>query len=506
MRKNILLYALYDEKWMGGIYYLKNILFQLSISNEAKEKYCYYMFTKSDLLNEFSEFIQKMRIEVIECNQSDEVQEQLILACTNNNIDVFFPVFGGGYTWLMKDISLYWIPDFQEIYLPENFVSQEIEARRRIRNYITYEHEKLILSSNDACNDYKKLCPNNIENVFVVHFTSYANSLVKQTPDDFEEFVMNKFEIQYEYVFVANQFWKHKNHIVVLKAMNVIINEKKENLHLICTGAMNSYGEKDEYVESLYRYVRENNLEKYVHFLGLVDRKEQLCIMKNAKILIQPSKFEGWGCSVEDGKALGKEILLSDINVHKEQQYPKSLLFPQDDYGTLADLIVSNSSETQKYDLKYGEKYVMQKVLEYSKELQTAIDSIEINSRKNYLEELEIQRKDKIIKLFGDLRQNQICIYGIGKCTEKMLTSCKKIFGSLDFIYSDSDEIKWGMNYEGGTVYPPSELLNLGVKRIVISSIKYQEDIYRSLEKLKPDIEIVKIYNSNKELNEPLWV
>lgn len=506
MRKNILICALSGKNWMGGIYYIKNLLFQLSISDEANDKYSYYIFTKNDMINEFSEFIQKMKIVVIEYNEDDEIQEQLIRTCTDNNIDVVLPVVGGGYSWLINDISLYWIPDFQEVHLPENFSSSVIESRRRIRNYISDEQKKLILSSNDACNDYRNLCKKNIDNVFIVHFTSYISSLVEQITFDFENQVMNKYEIKYEYIFVANQFWKHKNHIVVLKAMNVIINERKEEMHLICTGAMNSYGEKDEYVENLYKYVKENNLEKYVHFLGLVDRKEQLCIMKNARILIQPSKFEGWGCSVEDGKALGKEILLSDINVHKEQQYPKSVVFPQDDYETLADLVLNRFSSAQKYDLEYGNKYVMQKASQYSKELQKAIDSIEINEKKNYLDELERLRKEKLIKLFGDLRQNQICIYGVGKCTQKMIKSCKKIFGNTDFIYSDSDERKWGLNYEGGTVYPLSEVLKLGIKRIVISSIRYQEEIYQSLKKFEKDIDIVKIYNSDKEKNETLWI
>lgn len=505
MYKNILICALGGKTWIGGIYYVKNLLFQLSISDRAADKYRYYMFANNDIINEFSEFVQKMKIVVIECNETEEVQEQLILACDDNNIDVVLPVVGGGYTWIIKDISLYWIPDFQEIHLPENFVSYVIENRKRIRNYISDEREKLILSSNDAYNDYRNLCPRNIDNVFVVHFTSYIGSLIEQMTTDFENQVMNKYEIKYEYVFVANQFWKHKNHIVVLKAMNWIINKGEEKIHLVCTGAMNSYGEQDKYVESLYRYVQENALQKYVHFLGLVDRKEQLCIMKNARILIQPSKFEGWGCSVEDGKALGKEIFLSDINVHKEQQYFKSVLFPQDNHEVLANLILDRFLCAQKYDLEYGNKYVMQKALQYSKELQEAIDSIEVGNRKNHMDELERLRKEKIIKLFGDLKQNQICIYGVGKCTEKMIKSCKKILGNTDFIYSDSDKRKWGINYAGGKVYSLSEVLKLGVKRIVISSIRYQEQIYQSLRKHENDIEIVKIYNSDKEMNEALW-
>lgn len=504
MRKNILMYALAGKNWLGGIYYIKNLLFQLSISDEAQNKYSYYMIVNKDVINEFSEFIQPMKIEMIECNETDELQ--LLSVCNDFQIDVVLPIGGGGYTWLIKDISLYWIPDFQEIHLPENFSLYDIEDRKRTRDYISNEHGKLILSSNDAYNDYKNLCPQNKDNVFVVHFTSYIKPLIEQMTDDFEKQVMEKYKIKYEYIFVANQFWKHKNHIVVLRAMNMLINERKEKIHLVCTGFMNSYDERDEYVDNLYKYVENNNFQEYVHFLGLVERIEQLCIMKNARLLVQPSKFEGWGCSVEDGKVLGKEMLISDINVHKEQQYPKATLFPQNDAEALAKLILDKFSHAQKYDLEYGNQYVMQKAEQYSKEFQKAIDSIKIDNNKDYLEELERRRKEKIIELFGDLCQNQICIYGVGNCTRNMIKNCRQILGYAGFVYSDSDENKWGTDFEGGKVYSPSQILNLGVKRIVISSIKYQEEIYQSLKKFEKDIEIVKIYNSDKEMREVLWI
>ncbi len=506
MGKNILICVLGGKGWLGGVYYIKNLLFQLSISNEAQNKYHYFMLIQNDIIDEFQEFIKSMKIYVIKCSKTADLQEQLLLTCTDYNIDVVLPVQGGGYTWLINNICLYWIPDLQEIHLPENFSADELELRKRIRSYIAEEHKGLILSSSDAYNDYKSLYPQNLDNVFVAHFVSYIKPMVEAMSDSFEKEIINKYGIRYDYIFVSNQFWRHKNHIVVLKAINKIVHEREEKIHLVCTGLMESYGRTDEYTKSLFRYVEEHNIQEYVHFLGLLERKEQLCLMKNARMLIQPSKFEGWGCSVEDGKVMGKKILLSDINVHKEQQYLKSELFPQDDYKILADIILNKFWNIPKYDLEYGNKYVMQKALEYSEELQKAIDAIQTFEKKDYLDELERRRKEKMVQLFGDLKQDQICIYGIGRCTEKLIESCQRVFGNSNFIYSDSDERKWGIDFGHGKVYSPSCLLKLGIKRIVISSIKYQEEIYQSLKEIEDDIDIVKIYNSSKELNEILWL
>lgn len=506
MRKNILVCAMGGEGWLGGIYYIKNLLFQLSISDDAKNKYHYFMMIQDGLADEFLEFIQAMEIVVIKCDRTDDIQLRLLSACTEYKIDVVFPIQGGGYTWLINDISLYWIPDFQENYLPEKFSDEELKARKQTRNYIAKKHKGLILSSHDSYNDYVRFYPENVNHVFVAHFVSYIKPVIEEMTSHFEEMILDKYGIQYDYVFVSNQFWKHKNHIVVLKAMNEIINERREKIHLVCTGFMESYGKNDPYTMSLCRYVEECGIQEYIHFLGLLERKEQLCLMKNSKLLIQPSKFEGWGCSVEDGKVMGKEILMSDIDVHKEQQYSKSILFPPDDYETLADCILNHFSGARKYDLDYGNQYLMQKAIQYSGELQRAIDSINADNKKDYLDELVCRRKEKIKTLFGGLKQNQICIYGVGKCSDKMIKSCKEIFGDTDFIYSDSDERKWGTDYEGGKVYPFSEVLKLGVKRIVISSIRYQEQIYQSLKKYENDLEIVKIYHSDMEMNEILWI
>ncbi len=501
MQKNVLMYVFGERNWMGGIYYVKNLLFQLSISCEARKKYRYFILANNSVISEFLELIDSMNIIVIE---RDGALEQLLSVCTEYNIDVVLPIYGEAYTWIIKELCLYWIPDFQEIYFPENFSAKDIEDRKVLRQYIAQEHAGLILSSEDVYSDYKKLYPQNVNNTFVVHFVSAIGDMVRQITPGFEKNVMEKYEIRDDYIFIANQFWKHKNYIVVLKAMNEIINQKGIKLHLVCTGFMN--GREDDYIDGLYQYVEEHGLKYYIHFCGLVDRKEQLCLMKNAKLLIQPSKFEGWGCSVEDAKVMGKEMVLSDIAVHKEQQYPKAILFPPNDSKALAMIIIENINKAQKFNFEYGSQYTVKKAHIYAQELQKAIDSIEVKEKKNYLLELERLRDERIEQLFKGIPLEQICIYGVGKCTEQMIESCIHVFGNVSFVYSDSDEKKWGMDFKNGKVFPPSELLNLGIKRIIISSINYQEEIYNIIKKFEKNIEIVKIYNSPKERNEPLWL
>lgn len=505
MKINVLLYYIFiEKKWMGGIYYIKNLLFQLSLASKTAEKYNLFLCTNDTILDEFEDLAERMHIRVIPYNHTSE---QVLEICSDYDIDVVLPVTGEGYTWLLNDICFYWIPDFQDVFLPQNFDSSELAYRKEMRSYIAKEHRGLILSSQDSYSRYKMLYPEHVDNVFIVHFVSSVSTLLCQITQKTVEDVMDKYKINYDYVFVANQFWRHKNHQIVLKALDQIINEEKKEIHLICTGLVQSYAEeKNEYVEGLYQYIEEHSLGRYVHFLGLLDRTEQLCIMKNSKMLIQPSKFEGWGCSVEDAKVMGKTIILSDIEVHKEQQYAKSVLFPPDDGETLAAIIMENVGKEEKFDLEYGNHYMMEKAQQYSQELQEAIDFMGKQGKRNYLSELSALRKDKIMYLFGDMPADQICIYGVGQYAATILETCSTVLTDTDFIYSDSDADKWGKLFQGREIYPPEKLSGLGIRRIVILSLNYQEEIYQKVSQLGLGIEIRRLFCSEKERKERLWL
>ena len=58
--------------------------------------------------------------------------------------------------------------------------------------------------------------------------------------------------------------------------------------------------------------------------------------MQASVAVLNPSRFEGWSVSVEEAKSLGKLVLLSDIDVHREQAPPDGVYFGVDDAAGLA--------------------------------------------------------------------------------------------------------------------------------------------------------------------------
>lgn len=174
-----------------------------------------------------------------------------------------------------------------------------------------------------------------------------------------------------------NQFWQHKNHIVVLKAMKEYFrNNPDSDLKFVFTGKFEDY-RAPKYIEKLKILFEEEEIKKHSVLLGFIDRDMQIAIMKNASYIIQPSLFEGWGTVVEDAKVLDKTILLSDIPVHREQMNEKCILFDPQDPILLAKLIEEENKKKHNSDIKTGITDMYKRAKEYSKGFENLLEDME---------------------------------------------------------------------------------------------------------------------------------
>ena len=76
-----------------------------------------------------------------------------------------------------------------------------------------------------------------------------------------------------------------------------------------------------------FNILKKNSLGDNIKILGKIEYKYVLSLMKKSIAVINPSFFEGWSSTVEEAKSLGKKIILSDIEVHKEQNPKNSVYF-----------------------------------------------------------------------------------------------------------------------------------------------------------------------------------
>jgi glycosyltransferase involved in cell wall biosynthesis len=62
-------------------------------------------------------------------------------------------------------------------------------------------------------------------------------------------------------------------------------------------------------------------------------------LMRGARAVVQPSRFEGWSALIEDAQGIGKPVFASDIPVHREQDPPDTFFFENGDPESLAETI-----------------------------------------------------------------------------------------------------------------------------------------------------------------------
>ena len=157
------------------------------------------------------------------------------------------------------------------------------------------------------------------------------------------------------YIYLPNQFWNHKNHIIVAKACK-ILKSKKIQMKFLLTGSKFNQKDSQKY-DSFFRYIKQNNLQKYFNYLGFVSHNKVINLIYHAKILINPSFYEGWSTTVEEGKIFNKLMILSKINVHQEQGSNKTNYFNPNNYVELSKkLIKLKSKKNNNTNLKILEK------------------------------------------------------------------------------------------------------------------------------------------------------
>ncbi len=194
---------------------------------------------------------------------------------------------------------------------------------------------RVLFSSRDAESTYKKLFPGFAAKSRVISFPStLALDALPALVD-----VRALYNLPGRFVVVPNQFWRHKNHLTVLRALG-ILKRRGANVHCVFTGLLSD--ERDPanaYLSGVLQTIASEDVRGNVSMLGFVSRENLVSLLRTAQCVLQPSFSEGWSTSVQDARALGRPVICSDIPVLREQAPDAAGFFPPDDAEALAALL-----------------------------------------------------------------------------------------------------------------------------------------------------------------------
>jgi glycosyltransferase involved in cell wall biosynthesis len=243
-----------------------------------------------------------------------------------------------------------WIPDFQYLHLPEMFPGLDVEKVNRFNKKIALNSDAVVVSSEHAFRDLLSLLPKSkLPHVEVLRFVSQPYTVPDQNHASLEE-LQSKYSFRGKYFLLPNQFWAHKNHEVVIRAL-ALAKEAGLSMTVLMTGNPKDYRLSGaQYIDGLRSLIKELRIEEEAIILGLIDYNELLALMRYCVGFINPSRFEGWSSSVEEAKSVGKPVLMSNIPVHVEQKPTYGEYFDCDDAQSLSELMKKLWEQDDKVD------------------------------------------------------------------------------------------------------------------------------------------------------------
>lgn len=372
----------FNNQWIGGINYYRSLFSAIMVLPERKIHPVIITSTHSDLLflKDFPD-IDIIRTKMLDKGSilswiriwikkifSDDLL--IIRFLKKNHIDV---LSHSNYIFHDSTIpTIGWIPDFQHKYLPEYFGDNDITSRDRAFKDICCYSSRVIFSSVTAKRDAERYYPEYSSRYEVLHFVPAPIDLA-EIPDN--GVLQKKYPVKEPYFFVPNQFWAHKNHIIILEALKILRSQNKV-VNVLCSGDTHDY-RKPKYFDSLIDTATKLGVADNFKVLGVIPYHELIGLMVNSVSVINPSLFEGWSTTVEETKSLGIPIILSDIPVHREQNPDKGIFFDPEDAESLAEImwnmITSNDISERDSQIISANKRCIQQRFEFGKKYEKII-------------------------------------------------------------------------------------------------------------------------------------
>lgn len=351
MRLKIGLYPMGNESWFAGIVLLKNLLYALRHTYRDRVKFCLVardancsglknlqvqvdevlLFPSFPIARRltFPWFVNGIMRRVFPRRDKikNEIREGHLLK--QHGVDVLFgPAIIDQYRQIP---TLSWIWDFQHLHLPEMFSPKERFDRDELFSKTAKRASRIIVISESIKRDFQKFLPKYADKVRVIQFTVYIpESVYKIDPKS----ALALYNLPEKFIYLPNQFWKHKNHEIVFRALKSL-KEKETKVIMVCSGYPNDYRHPN-YFAHLFQKLSEWNIREQVIYLGMIPYEHVLLLMRQSICVLNPSLFEGFGLTANEAKALGKQVLLSDIPAHRQQNPAKTIFFnPQN----LEDLV-----------------------------------------------------------------------------------------------------------------------------------------------------------------------
>ncbi|WP_412467660.1 glycosyltransferase family 4 protein [Pedobacter sp. KLB.chiD] len=262
-----------------------------------------------------------------------EINIHLILYVKPDGIDFNFPFVT--IHWDIGHRSTYMFPEFGE-----SFESRESYYCQTLNRalYILTETQ----TGKDELINFTSISENKI-GVMPIFPGAVVNENVS---DETQNEILKKAEItKYEFFIYPAQFWAHKNHNLLIEAMQQI-NKLYPRIKLILTGSNKG---NLPYIEDR---IKASNLKDTIKILGFVSNEELFTFYKNAIALVMPTFLGPSNMPPLEAATLACPVLISDLAGHRELMKDYATYFDPTNVDDLIEKMQSSimNKTAKKFD------------------------------------------------------------------------------------------------------------------------------------------------------------
>lgn len=272
----------------------------------------------------------------VDCIHDSVVNKIDYLDCIKNNIDICIFTKPSQVVYLInpKVKVICPIHDLMDVYEPKfrEVGSFWEKTARRIINHRIVKYSKCILVDSN-------LGKKHVEEVFLNGIsTSKVKELAYIAPDyvyDWEnldeesDWENIRYRIPQKYIFYPAQFWSHKNHLGILKALSQL-KTRYNDMCVVFSGApKNAYSK-------VIKYINVNGLQDNVIVFDYVSNYSMVKLYQNAVGLVMPSFFGPTNIPQLEAFYLGCPVAVANIYGIPEQVGDAALLFDPYDASDIA--------------------------------------------------------------------------------------------------------------------------------------------------------------------------
>jgi glycosyltransferase involved in cell wall biosynthesis len=229
-----------------------------------------------------------------------------------------------------------WMADFQHRALPEAFSWAGYWKREMGFRAQVAAGREIVLSSMDAQQACERYYPASVGRTHVIRFAVPAAAHMSYEDARREA---DGYGLPQEFFFMPNQFWRHKNHLLVAQAL-AILRERGQNTVIAASGKPLDPWNKDHFAK-VCAAIESLGVGEQFRILGMIPYVHLAALMQACTALMNPSRYEGWSTTVEEARSAGVPMILSDLAVHREQAANHASYFNCDDPRALADALQS---------------------------------------------------------------------------------------------------------------------------------------------------------------------